>query len=238
MQSRSKYESGKYQDAVRELVGRGVIHRATNLMSEIAPVLDQIDSDYDSLLYPEPQREVDTDQYFWRVDHDERGEFHASIYLLTAGQTTDGETDAEDLEHTDAYYLSTEPKPANWNEKENGVYVHMTDEFIQDTVSAGNLDYYSNDFYDDILESQVGMTTYTAMDATERPAYDEYDSEIYEWWIVDDFFADKLRDKGEHVVDVFDFTIWGRCTTGQAIALDRVVCDIYDDMHGDEWKTK
>lgn len=57
-----------------------------------------------------------------------------------------------------------------------------------------------------------------------------FENEVYEHWIVSDWLASKLEEKGEIIErDFFGFTIWGRCTTGQAIALDRVICDIYDD---------
>lgn len=55
--------------------------------------------------------------------------------------------------------------------------------------------------------------------------------EIYEHWIVSDWFADKLADKGEAIEkDLHGLTIWGRACTGQSILLDSVICDIYDDV--------
>lgn len=63
---------------------------------------------------------------------------------------------------------------------------------------------------------------------------DPYQREAYEHWIVTDWVADKLEAKGEMVSkDIFGLTVWGRCTTGQAISLDRVICDIYDELHGE-----
>ncbi len=60
-------------------------------------------------------------------------------------------------------------------------------------------------------------------------------AEAYEHWIVSDWLAEKLRSKGEMVADdIHGLTVWGRTTTGQAIMLDRVICDIYDDM-GATW---
>lgn len=50
--------------------------------------------------------------------------------------------------------------------------------------------------------------------------------EIYEHWCVTDWFADKLRKRGEVVEDYLGLTIWGRPTTGQAISMDEVVRDI------------
>jgi len=59
--------------------------------------------------------------------------------------------------------------------------------------------------------------------------YERY-REIYEYWAVSSWFGRKLAEKGEAVADVLDFTVWGRCTTGQAILLDGVVCSIAEDM--------
>jgi len=58
----------------------------------------------------------------------------------------------------------------------------------------------------------------------------EHDHEIYEHWIVTDHFARKLKDHGEHVTEFCNLTIWGRCCTGQAIAMDGVILSIAKDM--------
>lgn len=53
-------------------------------------------------------------------------------------------------------------------------------------------------------------------------------AEIYEWWMVTGWLAEKLQEKGECIIP--DFNLWGRCTTGQAILLDGVICSICEDM--------
>lgn len=55
-------------------------------------------------------------------------------------------------------------------------------------------------------------------------------SEPYEFWIVTDWFGEKLRKHGQIVEDFMGFTIWGRQTTGQAILLDYVISQIAEDM--------
>ena len=56
--------------------------------------------------------------------------------------------------------------------------------------------------------------------------------EIYEHWIVSDWFADRLEAKGESIEkDLYGLTVWGRGCSGQAILLDGVVCEIYDELH-------
>lgn len=54
-------------------------------------------------------------------------------------------------------------------------------------------------------------------------------NEIYEYWFVDDGFANLLREKGECVLDSW-IPIWGRCSTGQAIYLDGVIQEIAKEL--------
>lgn len=55
-------------------------------------------------------------------------------------------------------------------------------------------------------------------------------NEVYEHWAVSEWFAEKLRDRGEAVIDFFGVTIWGRTTTGQAIYMDSVIQKIAEDI--------
>lgn len=56
-------------------------------------------------------------------------------------------------------------------------------------------------------------------------------NEVYEHWIVDDWFADKLEAKGHPIArDFLGMTIWGRPTTGQSIAMDEVILEIANDL--------
>jgi hypothetical protein len=55
-------------------------------------------------------------------------------------------------------------------------------------------------------------------------------NEVYEHWIVSDWFAGKLKERGETTGELFNLTIWGRCTTGQAISIDHVISEIAAEM--------
>lgn len=57
-------------------------------------------------------------------------------------------------------------------------------------------------------------------------------SEAYEHWIVTEWLAEKLREKGEMAGDIAGLTIWGRTTTGQAISMDWVICEIFKELMG------
>jgi hypothetical protein len=57
--------------------------------------------------------------------------------------------------------------------------------------------------------------------------------EAYEFWIVDRWFAARLKEYGEMVdTDLLGMVIWGRCTTGQAISMDHTVLCIAKDLLG------
>lgn len=53
-----------------------------------------------------------------------------------------------------------------------------------------------------------------------------YQREIYEHWVVTSWLAHKLEERGEVVVEMMNMRIWGRCTTGQSIAMDDVIQQI------------
>ena len=52
-----------------------------------------------------------------------------------------------------------------------------------------------------------------------------------EFWIVEPWFGDELKERGEIVnTDFLGFVVWGRQTSGQAISLDYVVQDVLKDI--------
>lgn len=55
--------------------------------------------------------------------------------------------------------------------------------------------------------------------------------EVYEHWIVDNWFAGKLEERGHPIArDFLGLTIWGRPTTGQSLSLDSVILEIANDL--------
>lgn len=69
-------------------------------------------------------------------------------------------------------------------------------------------------------------------------AFDHLDPdqvEAYEHWIVSNWLASKLEEKGEMVCDdILGMVVWGRKTTGQSIALDYVMEQIAVELWGSE----
>jgi hypothetical protein len=81
--------------------------------------------------------------------------------------------------------------------------------YLEENVSANMEQYADLDDYDLISECE---------DNYETP-------EVYEFWAVSGWLADKLRERGEAVADNYP-DIWGRATTGQSIVMDSVIRDI------------
>ena len=54
--------------------------------------------------------------------------------------------------------------------------------------------------------------------------------EIFEWWLVSPWLSKKLQLEGQPILDNDYGVWWGRCATGQAISMDYIVQQIYDDL--------
>lgn len=69
----------------------------------------------------------------------------------------------------------------------------------------------------------------------EEQDIEPYEREAYEFIIVSDWLGAKLTQYGETVRNVFNMTVWGRCTTGQSIILDGVIEEIYRSVWPDRF---
>ena len=69
-------------------------------------------------------------------------------------------------------------------------------------------------------------------DLCESCGIEPFEREVFEHWIVSDWLADKLEERGEKVDrDFAGMTIWARTTTGQAISMDYVIGQIAADLN-------
>jgi hypothetical protein len=87
----------------------------------------------------------------------------------------------------------------------------------------------------DMWHSATKDATYgSAEDACNDWDMEPYQREVYEHWIVSDWLADRLAEKGEKVdKDFVGLTVWARTTTGQGIASDSVIEAIAADLNKD-----
>ena len=58
---------------------------------------------------------------------------------------------------------------------------------------------------------------------------DEY-VDIFEWWVVDGALLKNLEERGQPVLHTEHGDWWGRTCTGQAIYMDMVIGEIYDNL--------
>jgi hypothetical protein len=65
----------------------------------------------------------------------------------------------------------------------------------------------------------------------EEEGIDPYEREVFEAWVVSDYLAQKLESLGERVVwSVCGLgPVWGRTTTGQAISMDYVIEEAFNN---------
>lgn len=76
---------------------------------------------------------------------------------------------------------------------------------------------------DEILENMQ-------FDLGELENLEDEPQDIFEYWLVSNWLFEKLRDKGEPVLEWAGLYIWGRTCTGQAIRLDSVISEICSDL--------
>ena len=58
---------------------------------------------------------------------------------------------------------------------------------------------------------------------------DPFTDEVLEWWLIDSWLAERLRQEGEVVIEEYGCYWWGRSTSGQAICLDSVIQKIAEE---------
>lgn len=156
--------------------------------------------------------------------------------------------------------FTSQQRDKNMPDQTTADFQRQCDEFVnrevyvrQNHAMTMNQEPYSNEFYD----LTANLTQYTCPHCEETlpediPAasedhsefcfqcpmcsepFDEpemNDQEVFEWWAVSSYLADKLQERGEVMYDGDDCKIWGRCTSGQAISIDGVIEDIVKELN-------
>lgn len=89
---------------------------------------------------------------------------------------------------------------------------------MRKTIEKHVLDFDAGEYEDFVNEYDINV--------------DDYQSDVYEHWVVSPFLARYLENHGEKIISVFDFDyIWCRTTTSQSIAIDYVITKIYDEIY-------
>jgi hypothetical protein len=168
--------------------------------------------------YPDGFFKEDEDQYYLSINLQEWGFLNVSVHKQEyPEQGTNGPCVWE--------FKGTEAKAADFE-------FDITDpEDMREYLVELEIIDKDAEVYDD---EQCGFETSDAEDwqeLCENEGIEGYGNDALEHWIVSDYLARKLEEKGEAVShDFFGLTIWGRGTSGQAILLDGVIGDIASDM--------
>lgn len=47
--------------------------------------------------------------------------------------------------------------------------------------------------------------------------------DVMEWWLIDDWLAEQLKQENQVIIEEYDCCWWGRLSSGQAIYMDDVI---------------
>lgn len=234
----SKYSVGQYQDKVSKYVGDHVYYCASELVSEVGPKIAEgvFGRDYPEELYYELcETAPDKD------DCESQG-----YQFFAQGDTWYYTDSSEDVEPEDIGEFSLQ-ELVEYAESEGYICYDPEDDkaedFLQEVIDDLESDnhqvtqigesYWVEKIYDVGLLEEFDSED----DAVETCINDNgiRGAEVYEHWLVSDHLAYKLAQHGQTVVnDFFGLTVWARTCTGQAIFLDHVICNIYDEVHKHE----
>jgi len=104
------------------------------------------------------------------------------------------------------------------------------DEGWREVPDDAEVDYHYIMDANDANEEAQTSDAETWKELCDEQGINPYDVEVFEHWAVTDWFSEKLKEHGEIVGELFDFTIWGRCITGQAIYMDGIIREIAAEM--------
>lgn len=119
------------------------------------------------------------------------------------------------------------------------IYANQT-HLVENLLIKGDPDWIDSieNYYDEsteavedylIYNTNIEEKTWQELDVHERldlaraEGFEPAPQEIYEWWLVSDWLADKLSQFEQPVLVTNYGTWWGRTCTGQAIKLDYVI---------------
>ena len=103
----------------------------------------------------------------------------------------------------------------------NEVYCSLT--YIVDSLAKSyGESFKTNEALGELVEQVAELYAPRIVSTDEGEEYDY--EEVFEAWSVSGWLADQLEERGERIVrDFGNHNVWGRTTTGQAIAIDYVI---------------
>lgn len=111
-------------------------------------------------------------------------------------------------------------------------YLEESAEYEGERITFGERDELVEELESRLLEAETGEAEEAIQEKIDflNDSLEWESPEIYEYWGVSKWFADRLEEKGEVIIRDYYVAVWGRQTTGQAISLDYEVGKIYDEL--------
>jgi hypothetical protein len=142
----------------------------------------------------------------------------------------------DDWENPTIYHINNMDRD-ECTEYLNAIYIDVKDGERMDGVKS--------DIYDekewpleDLREAVQSDASEDWQETGEALGVTPEQNEALEHWIVSNWLAARLEERGEMIErNFYGLTIWGRQCSGQSILLDGVICDIYDELHKDDAPT-
>ena len=124
------------------------------------------------------------------------------------------------------------------------IYLNQS-HLVEDLILKPNPDWIEHieNFYDEsseaveeylTCETDIEEATWLELDVHERldlakeEGFEPSPHDIFEWWLVSDWLAGKLREFEQPVLEMEYGIWWGRTTSGQAIKMDYVIRQIVE----------
>lgn len=165
--------------------------------------------------------------------------YYCVSYLVSQIIQNSATWNAFDLDEDEVYDLA---ESKDWDEPAEREIDGMDREELMEYLEDQGVEFESDEEVDGVTvehetieslreKALAAMRDQGAKDFCEDRRVEPDRNDIYEYWIVSDWFASKLEQEGEVVArDFLGLTIWGRATTGQTISMDGVVLRIAQDL--------
>lgn len=210
MEEKKIINENELQDLCGKFVGREVY---CCLTSEIEYILKKSWDDSDAL-YSYENDDIEN-LYYYRIEGIDLSGLNLSVV-----SNAELKKNIEEMEN----YAD------DYSEEDKDTLISEIDNYIDEMSNE-------MDDYDNLLDEPINDFTHernTKQIEAIRTKLDDYKTEvenaesemqeIFEWWAVSSWFADKLIAAGHPVIkNNYGVDLWGRCTTGQAILLDGIV---------------
>ena len=219
--------SSENQSILRKLVEREVIVNVSYLVSDVTSLAACADSNCKSSITYEDMLDMaevrDTPEQLEQVAREncyEVVEINGEFYWYE--DEFDGKVPLKDV--PEDYSI----KEVKRSKKFSVFYEGELQESL--TTREGALCYIWSDFFSKEGKDAFDDEEEAWKDCCEQNNLEPDPYDVYEHWVVSDFFSRKLQAVGEKVVDFGKLDVWCRTCTGQAILLDPCIAEIAEGM--------